>query len=253
MVVGEALMKIITLPGQGALLLIVVSAVGYRMDLLPFRLALLLLIIGLFVCTLVALAELIILSVNAVNKKPLRLEYLVLAVSCALGPSILLYRVGIDGFRAPMIHDITTDTANPPVFLFTQEGEGFRENSLVYGADKLSAEQITAIQLEAYPDIRTVIVEAPGRRVYQNALFVGSLLGWKISGHDVSMFHFEAKATTPVFGFVDDIVVRITPLNEHSSAIDIRSLSRVGVSDIGANAKRIRLFFDKLGEELIIH
>jgi hypothetical protein len=85
--------------------------------------------------------------------------------------------VGIDGIRAPRIHDITTDTVNPPKFIFTREDEGFRENSLVYGADQLSAEQVTAIQREAYPDISTVTVQLAARKVYQKALFVGSLLG----------------------------------------------------------------------------
>jgi len=245
-------MKIIAWSGQGALLLIIIGMVGYRVDLLPFRLALLLLVIGLLVCTLIVLVEFVVLTINAIDKKPLRLEYLFLTVACALGPSISLYMVGIEGIRAPMIHDITTDTVNPPRFLFSREDEGFRENSLVYGSDNLSAGQVTAIQMEAYPDIGTVVVEVPARRVYQKALFVGSLLGWNMSGHDVSILQFEAKATTPLFGFVDDIVVRITPLDLYSSAVDIRSVSRVGVTDLGANAKRIRLFFTKLGEELII-
>ena len=175
-----------------------------------------------------------------------------LAVVCAIGPCLSLYLVGIEGFRAPRIHDITTDTVNPPAFLYAREDEGFRENSLAYGRDQLSAEQLTAIQLDAYADIRTLTVQVPARRAYQKAIFVGCLLGWEISAREVSMFHFEAKATTPLFGFVDDIVVRITPLDEQSSAIDIRSVSRVGVSDMSANAKRIRVFFDKLEKQLTI-
>lgn len=245
-------MKKIAWSGQIAVLLLAISLVGYRVDVLPFQFAILLLVVGLLVCTLVAIVEFWVLSVNALNKKPLRLEYLVLAVVCAIGPCLSLYLVGIEGFRAPRIHDITTDTVNPPAFLYTREDEGFRENSLAYGRDQLSAEQLTAIQLDAYADIRTLIVQVPARRAYQKAIFVGRLLGWKISAREVSMLHFEAKATTPLFGFVDDIVVRITPLDEQSSAIDIRSVSRVGVSDMSANAKRIRVFFDKLEKQLTI-
>ncbi|MBT5105400.1 MAG: DUF1499 domain-containing protein [Porticoccaceae bacterium] len=74
----------------------------------------------------------------------------------------------------------------------------------------------------------------------------------KISSKDASILQFEAQTITPLFGFVDDIVVRIAALDEHSSTIDIRSVSRVGVTDLGANAKRIRLFFNKLEQELII-
>ena len=245
-------MKIISWSGQAGLLLIVFSTVGYRVELLHFRLALLLLAAALVVCCLVVLVEFVLLSSAAVKKRPLRLEYALLAVCCAIGPCLTLYMVGIDGIRAPRIHDITTDTVNPPKFIFTREDEGFRENSLVYGADQLSAEQVTAIQREAYPDISTVTVQLAARKVYQKALFVGSLLGWKISSKDASILQFEAQTITPLFGFVDDIVVRIAALDEHSSTIDIRSVSRVGVTDLGANAKRIRLFFNKLEQELII-
>ena len=108
------------------------------------------------------------------------------------------------------------------------------------------------MQLSAYPDIRTMTVQMPARSVYQKALFVGSFLGWEISAQDSLLCHFEAQATTAMFQFVDDIAVRITPLGEDLTAIDIRSVSRLGTSDFSANAKRIRLFFDKLGEELII-
>lgn len=245
-------MKKIAWSGQFAVLLLAISTVGYRVDVLPFRLALFLLVVGLLVCVLVAILEFWVLSVNALNKKPLRLEYLLLAVVCSIGPGLTFYAVGVEGFRAPMIHDITTDTVNPPAFLFTREDEGFRENSLTYGGDQLSAEQLTAIQLDAYGDIRTLSVQVPARRAYQKAIFVGYLLGWDISARDVSLLHFEAQATTALFGFVDDIVVRITALDEQSSAIDIRSVSRVGVSDLSANAKRIRLFFDRLEKELVI-
>lgn len=244
-------MKLISWGGQGAVLMLLISTAGHRIGLLPFRLALFVLVVGLLLCSLVALVELVLLSVAVAKKRPLRLDYLLLAVVCAIGPCLSFYIVGLDGIKAPMIHDITTDRANPPVFLFTRQDEGFRENSLVYGGDDLSPEQLGAIQLDAYPDIRTMTVQLPARRVYQKALFVGNVLGWNISAQDAAMLHFEALAITPLFGFVDDIVVRITPLDEQSSAIDIRSVSRVGVSDIGANAKRIRLFFDKLEEELI--
>lgn len=244
-------MKIISWSGQGALLLLIISTLGHRGGLIPFRVGVTLLVIGLLVCTLVAVVELFLLSVVAVKKKTLRLDYLLLAVACSLGPCLSLYEVGLEGFRAPRIHDITSDRLNPPEFLFTQQDEELRENSLIYGADGISAEQLGAIQLDAYPDIQTMIVPIAARRVYQKALFVGEVLGWNISAHDVVMLHFEAYATTALFGFVDDIVVRITPLDSQLSAIDIRSASREGISDIGFNAKRIRLFFNRLEEELI--
>ena len=245
-------MKIISWSGQGAFVSSVLAVLGYRADLLPFRLAFLLFLLALLLCVVVVILGLCSLVIDLVKKRPLGMDYLLLVVICSIGPGVTLFSVGLDGIKAPMIHDITSDTVNPPVFLFTQEEQGFRENSLVYGADELSAEQLSGLQLSGYPDIRTMTVKLPARVVYQKALFVASFLGWEISAQDVLIFHFEAQATTAMFGFVDDIVVRITPLGEDSTAIDIRSVSRLGTSDFSANAKRIRLFFDKLGEELII-
>ena len=245
-------MKIIAWSGQGAFLISILSVLGYRADLLPLRLAFLLFILALLVCVLVVLAGLLSLIANLSRKRPLRLDYALLVIACAIGPVVTFLGVGLDGIKAPSIHDITSDTVNPPAFLFTREDEGFRENSLLYGADELSAEQLSGMQLKAYPDISTMTVQVPARNVYQKALFVASFLGWEISAQDSLIFHFEAQATTAMFEFVDDIVVRITPLDDDSAAIDIRSVSRLGTSDFSANAKRIRLFFDKLGEELII-
>jgi hypothetical protein len=244
--------KIISWSGQGAVFLLVISASGHHAGLVPFRLAAIGVVVGLLLCTLVALVEVILLSLAAVKKRPLRLDYLLLAAICSIGPGLAFYRIGIDGIRAPMMHDITSDTVNPPVFRLTEQDERFRENSLIYGDDGISALQLAAIQLSAYPDIRTMTVEVPARRVYQKALFVSSMLGWKVSAQDLSILHFEAQGTTDMFGLAYDIVVRITSLGEQSSAIDIRSVARAGRYDMGNNAKRIRLFFDKLGEELTI-
>jgi hypothetical protein len=245
-------MKLISWSGQGAFVIAVVSVLGYRADLLPFRPAFLLYFLALLLCVVVVGVGLFTLFTNLWRKRPLRLDYALLVIACSIAPSVTFWSVGLDGIRAPQIHDITSDTVNPPVFLFTRSEEHFRENSLVYGADDLSAEQLSAMQLSAYPDIRTMTVQMPARSVYQKALFVGSFLGWEISAQDSLIFHFEAQATTAMFQFVDDIAVRITPLGEDLTAIDIRSVSRLGTSDFSANAKRIRLFFDKLGEELII-
>ena len=148
-----------------------------------------------------------------------------------------------------MIHDITTDTNNPPVFKYIQD-DGYRVNSLIYpGAE------VSAIQKVAYPEIKTFITQLAPRRVYQQSVFTGSLLGWEIIVKDSNSLRFEAITKTPLFGFVDDIAVRITATEDGGSAVDMRSMSRVGISDLGTNAKRIRSFFAQLEavleEELI--
>ena len=55
----------------------------------------------------------------------------------------------------------------------------------------------------------------------------------------------EATDTTLLFGFKDDIVVRIRP-SAGGSLVDVRSLSRIGGSDFGTNARRVRVFVHRL-------
>ena len=140
-----------------------------------------------------------------------------------------------------MIHDITTDMISPPAFVFIRPEDGYRINSLVY-----PGEEVSAVQRKAYPDISTFFTSEPGRKVFQASLFTAGLMGWEIIAQDLANFRFEAVAKTPLFGFTDDIAVRITPSEQGSTAVDVRSVSRVGISDLGTNARRIREFFSLL-------
>ena len=70
-------------------------------------------------------------------------------------------------------------------------------------------------------------------------------MGWQIVDANAREGRIEATATTFWFGFKDDVVVRIVPA-PGGSRVDVRSVSRVGVSDVGANAKRVRDFLQKL-------
>jgi len=239
------LIKIINRSGQAAFVMTVVSIVAYRAEVLPFRIAFLVFVSGLLLCSLVVVAGLVTLAMGGFANRPIRGEFSLLMMACAICPGVAIYSVGVEGLTAPMIHDISTNTIEPPEFIFTREEDDFRENSLIYPGAESAAKQ-----LQTYPDITTMYVDMTPRSAYQKSLFVASLLGWNISAQDSLILQFEAQATTPLFGFVDDIVVRVTAMGETSSAVDIRSVSRVGVSDFAANAKRIRLFILRLENEL---
>jgi uncharacterized protein (DUF1499 family) len=71
-------------------------------------------------------------------------------------------------------------------------------------------------------------------------------MGWEIAEADAAAGRIEATDTTFWFGFKDDVVIRIRPAEDGGSIVDIRSKSRVGMSDVGANAARIRAFRDRL-------
>ncbi|MBQ4832072.1 DUF1499 domain-containing protein [Pseudoalteromonas sp. MMG010] len=138
--------------------------------------------------------------------------------------------------RAPAIHDITTNTLNPPLFLVLDDSRPGAKNSLVY-----SGEETAKIQQQAYPDIAPILTNLSSIESFNKALKIAKDKGWDIVIEDPKNLRFEATAKTKIFAFEDDIVVVITPLIRQSR-IDIRSVSRVGRSDQGANAARIKDF-----------
>jgi uncharacterized protein (DUF1499 family) len=234
-------MKIINWLGPSAFLAAVISTLGYRFGFLHFRLSLVVFAIALIVCTLVLVAGIYKLAISIYRRRRFPVELVPLLLACALIPVLTVSNVGAGALSATMIHDITTDVDNPPAFVFIKPDDGFRINSLVYPGGEVSAKQ-----LSAYPDIKTYITSLPPRRVFQKAVFAGSLLGWEIIATDLPGLRYEAVAKTPLFGFVDDIAVRITPFVDGGSAVDLRSMSRVGITDLGTNAKRIRSFLAEL-------
>jgi hypothetical protein len=139
----------------------------------------------------------------------------------------------------PPIHDITTDTRNPPQFLpdvLALRAAAHAANSTVYGGAK-----IAALQKKAYPEIRPMRFGLPASQVFAGALRAVKAMGWKLDSEHPSLGIIEASSTTLWFGFTDDIVIRIQPLSV-GSRLDIRSESRIGESDIGRNAARILRF-----------
>jgi uncharacterized protein (DUF1499 family) len=141
--------------------------------------------------------------------------------------------------HVPMIHDITTDTENPPQFVAILPLRKDASNPAEYGGPEVAAKQHAA-----YPDIRPLAVDIPPSKAYEIALDVSRRMMWKIVAGSPSEGRIEAVATTRWFGFKDDVVIRITPVQNGGSIVDVRSESRVGISDIGTNARRIRSFLD---------
>jgi len=136
----------------------------------------------------------------------------------------------------PPINDITTDTATPPAFVAILP---LRASAPV--ASSYAGEATANAQRAAYPDIAPIVVAKERAAAFDAALAAARSMGWTIVAADAAAGRIEATATTPWFGFSDDIVIRVAPA-ERGSRIDVRSVSRVGRSDLGANAKRVRAF-----------
>jgi len=142
----------------------------------------------------------------------------------------------------PYIHDITTNTENPPVFVAVLPLRADAPNPPDYAGEEVAAEQ-----RKAYPEIRSLRLDLPPALAFEQALAIARDQGWDIAAAVPEDGRIEATATTFWFGFKDDVVIRIVPDNG-GSVVDMRSKSRVGRSDVGANAARIRSFLGTLGE-----
>lgn len=153
------------------------------------------------------------------------------------------------GENVPPIHDISTDTQNPPQYVDVPELRGPGTNSLDYGAgENLTPQRLASLQQEAYPDIEPQIFDAPPDEVFDRALETARDMGWEIVASAPEEGRIEATDTTFWFRFKDDIVIRISETAEGDTRLDARSHSRVGRSDVGKNAARLNSFFANLRE-----
>ena len=165
---------------------------------------------------------------------------LLAAVVIGLGTAALPYSLVQKARSVPPIHDISTDTANPPEFVAIAPLRAEAPNPVEYAGEETAAQQ-----REAYPEIKTLQIDAWPAIVFEHALETARARGWEIVEADESQGRIEATATTFWFGFKDDVVIRLRGDND-GTAVDMRSKSRVGRSDVGANAARIEAFLEDL-------
>lgn len=143
----------------------------------------------------------------------------------------------LPGAGMPRINDFTTDLADPPSFVHAATLGPNAGRDLSYPAD------YAALQRECCADLRAAVLEAPPAEAFARALAVATAMpGWEVTHRSPLDGTIEAVATTRIFGFRDDVVIRVRPGTHGGSRVDVRSKSRDGKGDIGANAARIRDF-----------
>lgn len=217
---------------------LIASGPGYRLDLWHFRTGVSMVRWSAYLGIAGALLAVVALAIPRVRIGGARSLIAALVVAGVTG--------GVTGYWAsrassvPRIHDITTDTDNPPQLVATLPLRAGAENTAVHGGPKLAAEQ-----KQGYPDIAPLMLSLPPAAAFERARAVASEMKWQIVAADPAAGRLEATDTTLWFGFHDDIVVRIAAA-DGGSRVDVRSVSRVGRSDIGTNAKRIRDFLGRL-------
>jgi uncharacterized protein (DUF1499 family) len=165
---------------------------------------------------------------------PIALLLLVLSGGCAL-------------FRYPAINDISTDLAEPPPFTHATTLAANEGRDMTYPPD------FAPVVKKYYPDLRPARWGGTAGEVFDTALAAArGMARWEVTWSDREAGLIEAVATTALLRFRDDIVIRVRPATPDgdgtpTSEIDVRSKSRLGRGDLGANAARIRGFFEALG------
>jgi uncharacterized protein (DUF1499 family) len=220
---GFAFILLITLP---------CSVLGVRLGIWDYA-------IGLMLCTVSLAGSFILqimLSIWLLRKPEMATKRLLRKTSLiALPPLLVAAMVIRQSGDKPMIHDISTDTEQPPEFVFLLSERGASSNDLTIKPEVISA------QRRAYPQLKPVITNYSVTEAITRAKVVCEELGWDIYQIDKPQGRIEATATTQWFAFIDDIVIRVKP-HPQGSVVDLRSVSRVGEGDLGANARRIEAF-----------
>lgn len=148
--------------------------------------------------------------------------------------------IAVPASKYPPLHDASTDLADPPAFTALE----LRKDNL---AGVETVENWRAIHAKAYPDLKPVTLDKPVAAVIADAEKLARERGWKVARADPAEGRMEATAYAAWIRFNDDVVVRAraTP-DGKGSLVDMRSVSRVGVGDLGYNANRVREFLADL-------
>jgi len=160
-------------------------------------------------------------------------------VAVGFGLLMIVLAAASPGSGLPPINDITTDLDNPPEFADSNVVPEYVGRNMSY-----PPEFVPQVR-EAYSDLKPIrLVDTPAN-AYAKAIAAAEELGWEISARSDERLVFDAQDETRLFRFVDDIAVRVMP-DGSGSKVDIRSKSRDGRGDIGANAARIRKFAEAI-------
>jgi uncharacterized protein (DUF1499 family) len=217
-----------------AVVLLLAAGPGTRMGLWTFRTGFQLLRYAVYGG--VAGAALALVALVATSRRGLAVLALVLGLAAALPP----WQLQRSARSLPPIHDISTDTDEPPPFVAVAPLRRDASNPVAYGGPEIAAQQ-----KKAYPDIKPAVLSMPPAQAFDRALAAAKAQGWEVVATVPAEGRIEATDTTRWFGFKDDVVVRVRP-DGAGSRVDARSVSRVGRGDVGTNARRIRQFLEAL-------
>lgn len=222
----------------GALALLVASGIGYRQEAWTLRTAFTMIRWAAYA----GIAASVLALVGMVLAKPRGTATVVFGAAfvIAAATAIVPWRWKQRASAVPPIHDVTTDTQDPPKFVAVLPLRANAKNSAEYAGDS-----IATLQRGGYPDLAPASFQQPAGVMFARARAAVDAMGWMLVAADSGAGRIEATATTTWFGFKDDVVVRVRSEGS-GSRVDVRSVSRLGGSDVGTNAARIRQFLARL-------
>ncbi len=158
--------------------------------------------------------------------------------------------MAIQAVRLPILNDVSTDLNDPPDFS--------RSARAIAGRNKFDHPPIPPewrdAQRSAYPAIQPIVLDLDIEEAWPLVLKAVEARKWAVidevrPGGRIGIGHLDAVDRPLIMGFPDDVTVRVRPL-AGQTRIDLRSASRYGRHDFGANAKRIQGFSDELQAQL---
>jgi hypothetical protein len=215
------------------------AIVAARVELWHFRNSFLLFVLA----ALIGFAVLVLSVLKMAKDTESKPRALVIAIVATALPLGMLGHSIFKSQNYPFIHDITTDTVNPPEFVAAAKDRSEGDHDVAY-----EGETIAALQKQGYPDLTGLQLPHNAQDTFTLARQAVTELGWQVLAENSSTMPYtiEAVDTSLLFGFKDDVVIRIQQM-ENGALVDVRSMSRLGQSDLGVNAQRIRSLFEQIG------
>jgi uncharacterized protein (DUF1499 family) len=169
-----------------------------------------------------------------------------LAVLLGLGLLAAPAWMALQALTLPQLNDITTDIDDPPSFSRSRAALAARSGHVPRELPR----EARLPQRDTYQRLIPIITELPAEDAFDLGLKAARSLGWQViesapPGGRTGSGRIEAVAATRILRFSDDVTIRVRP-RVNGSRIDIRSASRIGRHDLGANARRIQAFADEI-------
>ncbi len=231
---------------------ILISAYGFRMDMWNNKMAFKFITWAAYGSVGAGILSIIgfVMAKNAKSSVGLAVIGIVISAILVIVP--YSYDKLLDRKAHPKIHDITTDTVNPPEFvaIVGLRTEAIKKNpNSVKNKFKYGGEKVSTLQRKFHPNLKSIKFKQPANKVFNTTLDLVKKMGWKVAAAVPAEGRIEATASTMWLGFKDDVVFRIKQAGKDTH-LDMRSASRFGKGDRGENARRVKAFLTQLKDKL---